>query len=330
MLPFPHNPHYVQQAREAEALSAEQRLSVIAPILDQRTTVILKGAIAAICGSIDFEEIGFFDILRWWALCGYSTAGLFDCTEGFKVKEGQTAFAQKFFDEANATGRLSYAFNRPVARITNSASNVVVTTRNGMELHAARAICTLPLNVLGDISFEPQLPLRKMRALRRKQIHQGAKVHLEVKGRQLRSWSAISFPSPRILSCLGDGITPAGNTHLVGFATNEPSLSPEQDAQSITSSAEQLHPDLALERLVWHNWAADEFAKGGWCMFGPDYSFNHLDALRESVGKLWFANADWPLGWRGFIDGAIEEGTRAAKEVAAASQEYVDLLPSSL
>jgi monoamine oxidase len=28
-----------------------------------------------------------------------------------------------------------------------------------------------------------------------------------------------------------------------------------------------------------------------------------------------FANSDWALGWRSFIDGAIEEGTRAALEV---------------
>jgi hypothetical protein len=28
-----------------------------------------------------------------------------------------------------------------------------------------------------------------------------------------------------------------------------------------------------------------------------------------------FANSDWAVGWRGFIDGAIEEGTRAAMTV---------------
>ena len=26
-------------------------------------------------------------------------------------------------------------------------------------------------------------------------------------------------------------------------------------------------------------------------------------------------SADWALGWRGFIDGGIEDGARAAKEV---------------
>lgn len=50
-------------------------------------------------------------------------------------------------------------------------------------------------------------------------------------------------------------------------------------------------------------------------MFGPDYAYKHLDALRERAGNILFASGDWALGWRGFIDGAIEEGARAAKVV---------------
>jgi monoamine oxidase len=30
---------------------------------------------------------------------------------------------------------------------------------------------------------------------------------------------------------------------------------------------------------------------------------------------VFFANSDWAVGWRSFIDGAIEEGSRAALAV---------------
>lgn len=30
--------------------------------------------------------------------------------------------------------------------------------------------------------------------------------------------------------------------------------------------------------------------------------------LREPVEHVYLANSDWAVGWRGFIDGAIEEG----------------------
>ena len=42
---------------------------------------------------------------------------------------------------------------------------------------------------------------------------------------------------------------------------------------------------------------------------------NYLQDMRASHGNVFFASADWAVGWRSFIDGAIEEGTRAASNV---------------
>jgi monoamine oxidase len=41
----------------------------------------------------------------------------------------------------------------------------------------------------------------------------------------------------------------------------------------------------------------------------------YLDDLRARHGNVFFASSDWAVGWRSFIDGAIEEGTRAALDV---------------
>lgn len=37
--------------------------------------------------------------------------------------------------------------------------------------------------------------------------------------------------------------------------------------------------------------------------------------MRARQGNIFFASSDWALGWRSFIDGAIEEGTRAGLAV---------------
>jgi len=63
---------------------------------------------------------------------------------------------------------------------------------------------------------------------------------------------------------------------------------------------------------VFHNWSKDEFAKGAWFFSPPRLLSDSLDALRQRHGNILFANSDWAIGWRSFIDGAIEEGTRAA------------------
>lgn len=51
-------------------------------------------------------------------------------------------------------------------------------------------------------------------------------------------------------------------------------------------------------------------------MFAPDSSFKHLKALQRRSGNVLFANSDWAVGWRGFIDGAIERGALAAYDVS--------------
>jgi len=39
------------------------------------------------------------------------------------------------------------------------------------------------------------------------------------------------------------------------------------------------------------------------------------EELRARHGNVFFASSDWAVGWRSFIDGAIEEGTRGALDV---------------
>jgi monoamine oxidase len=63
---------------------------------------------------------------------------------------------------------------------------------------------------------------------------------------------------------------------------------------------------------VFHNWTKDEFAKGAWYVFRPAFACEYLAALQKQSGNIRFASADWADGWRGFVDGAIEQGRRAA------------------
>jgi monoamine oxidase len=72
---------------------------------------------------------------------------------------------------------------------------------------------------------------------------------------------------------------------------------------------------MANRLKVFHNWSKDEFAKGAWFFSSPGFISSSLDALRKRHGNILFANSDWAIGWRSFIDGAIEEGTRAALTV---------------
>lgn len=250
ILPFPHNPHYAPEARKWEKTTVAQRLHSISSQLSATSMSILQGQIAAIAGSDNFEEVGYFDILRWWALAGYSTAGLYESSETFKIRKGQSFFARQFFEECQSTGCFSYAFQKEVVWVNDREDHIEVRTKDNACFTASHAISTLPLNVLGDIVFDPPLPEIKTNASKGGNIFQGAKVHFEVYGNDLRSWSAVAFPQERIFACLGDGLVDKKNTHIVAFGSNDASLSEQDDARAFIKSGKQLHPKFDVKHTV--------------------------------------------------------------------------------
>ncbi|KAJ4245835.1 hypothetical protein NW757_009690 [Fusarium falciforme] len=277
---------------------------------------ILKGLIEGIVGNEDFDNVGFFDVLRWWALSGYSTSGLYEFTEVYKIKEGQTHFALQFFKEAVLSRRLSYIFKTRVESVSDKNGSVTVTLRDGRQFRGRLLISTVPLNVLREVKFDPPLSATRDEAARIGQVHNGAKIHFKIGASETRPLSVLRYPKARMVTTLGDGRTKSnGSRHMVAFGRNDASLSTEDDAKSFYDDAREAYPDMPVEKVLWHDWSRDELAKGGWCMYRPDFAFRYQDALRRRAGNVLFASADWALGWRGFIDGAIEEGTRAAFEV---------------
>ena len=55
--------------------------------------------------------------------------------------------------------------------------------------------------------------------------------------------------------------------------------------------------------------------QGTWCSLRPHQWSRYLKALQEPSARVVFASADWANGWRGFIDGAIEQGLLAGRRV---------------
>lgn len=65
-------------------------------------------------------------------------------------------------------------------------------------------------------------------------------------------------------------------------------------------------------------------------MFRTGEAEKRLPVLRESVGPIHFANADWAHGWRGYIDGAVEQGIDAADKVRKHLQGETGVLRASI
>jgi monoamine oxidase len=255
-------------------------------------------------------------MLRWWGLCGYRWEGINEFCLYYKLKCGQTGLARRVFEDALSSNNVAASFNDAVTTIKDEGGIVTVTIASGRSYTAPKAICTIPLNVLKTIKFDPPLDEGKTAAAAEGHIDLCRKLHAEVGGVEWKSWSGTSYPGAGLIAAYGDGTTPAGNTHIVAFGCAE---IPIECTNVEQNKGAFLHyqPKWDIKRLVFHDWNEDPYARGVWCMFSPNFATKYLSVLQQDHGNVLFANSDWADGWRGFVDGAMEQGMRAAQKVAS-------------
>lgn len=69
-----------------------------------------------------------------------------------------------------------------------------------------------------------------------------------------------------------------------------------------------------VQETFTHDWANDVFSRGAWITCPPGLQREILDNLTKPFanGRVILANSDWAEGGYSFVDGAIEQGKKAA------------------
>jgi monoamine oxidase len=236
---------------------------------------------------------------------------------------GAQAFCTRIAAELGDRVRLEHA----VRAIEQTASDVAVHTTRGT-FRAPRAILALPPALLGKIEFSPALP--KERALIHTQMAAGSVI---------KCIAAYDRPFWRERGCSGEAFSPRGfvratfddssadGSHaalvafVVGDAARRLGTLPEQERrQLVLADLARLHGSAAHtpRAYVDKNWLADEWSGG--CYVGvlaPGLLTQIGVALRAPVGRLHFAGTETAVRHLGYLEGALESGERAAREVTA-------------
>jgi monoamine oxidase len=105
-----------------------------------------------------------------------------------------------------------------------------------------------------------------------------------------------------------------GHTHLVGFGPSREVLD-INDTDSVQNAVRLFIPDAKVVKTFGYEWVLDPYSQGTWCTLRPGMWSRYLRELQQPRGRVIFASADWANGWRGFIDGAIEQGLEAGRRV---------------
>ncbi|MET0822394.1 MAG: NAD(P)/FAD-dependent oxidoreductase [Aeromicrobium sp.] len=305
--PKPYEPLASPNVSEIDGMSMRDKIDSIGLPEEQRAAV--QGMWATnFSGST--AAGAYTQGLRWAALAGGSWQLMFEACATYKIEGGTTRLIESMLSDSHVDLRL----NTVVRSIATDGGTTTVELADGTSLTAAAVIVTVPLNVLGQIEFDPPLPPSAEEAARQGQTSTGVKVWARVTG-ALEPFVALGAEgSPFTLAQLE--YSDADASVIVAFGSDAAALD-GTDPRAVEQALRQWMPDVQVEEVSCHDWVADPYAGETWPMLRVGQLTAALPDLQRRHGNVFLAGADYANGWTGFIDGAIESGMRASRQVAA-------------
>jgi monoamine oxidase len=241
-----------------------------------------------------------------------------------RLEGGSQQLALQLADRLGDVVRLGV----PVISIRQDDGGVEVMHDDGL-VKAGRAIVALPPTLAARIRYSPALPPLRDQLTQQVPMGYVTKVQLaypepfwRAEGLSGSVFSlddevSVTFDnSPPDLSCgVLLGFLEGGNARLAG------KLAPEQRKELILSVFAKFFGPRAADpdEYVERDWAAEEWSRGCYGgRFGTGVWTGYGEALREPVGRIYWAGTETAEVWNGYMDGAVRSGERAAREVLTA------------
>jgi monoamine oxidase len=223
-------------------------------------------------------------------------------------------------------------YGTEVEAVEQEQSAVRVTwQRNGerQTTTADRVVCTIPFSVLRRVKVDPPFSAGKRRAI--EELPYSPVVKGIVQSRQ-RFWndenlSGTAFSDLPLNSVFHRSVNQPGTrglleSYTVGDAGRQlGKLSEGERLASITAQMTKLFPSLAAQAeggtsVVWEH---EPFARGAYAYFAPGQMAALGPHLHTVEGRVHFAGCH-TSAWPGWMQGALDSGRRAAKEVIEATR----------
>ncbi|XP_076436051.1 amine oxidase [flavin-containing]-like [Babylonia areolata] len=230
---------------------------------------------------------------------------------------------------ARSIGTDNVLLGHPVSRIQRDTGRVVLTDVQGNTYSAGHCIMALTPTLQSRIHWFPPLPASRNQMMQRLPMGSVIKTFMYYSTPFWRHkgmcGSAVIHDEEGLVSvCLDhvmhDGTFPA----IMGFVLSDTAracstMSVEERKRRISQayakafqSAEALHPVHYEEK----NWCEDEWSGGCYTvMMPPGFLTTFGQALRQPVGRVHFAGTETATQWTGYMEGAIQAGERAAREI---------------
>lgn len=174
-------------------------------------------------------------------------------------------------------------------------------------------------NVLSTLIFEPPLPVLQQKAVNKGMPHKGGKIICQLDGKhQCDIAGTLCGQSPFMFSMADNYDSAGSDTTALAFTWPNAFSAPhglEYPGTFLPALNDLLEHKASINAYMVHNWATDPYARGAWMSFRSGDMSAYAEALQQSHGRVVVASADWASGFAGFVDGAIEQGAKAAVRV---------------
>lgn len=248
-----------------------------------------------------------------------------------RIRQGTQSVSKRL---AETLPPQSVLLNSPVKQITQDGpQRISVTAADGTTINSRKVVLTVPSPVLKHINFQPALHPAKLLWSEAAGYGYYAKAMMVFK---THFWIpkgfcglAQSFTGPAAV--IRDSCSPADNTAVLTCFMGGP---PAQEWSKLprVTRIEQLLTQLGelfdakeqvkneFVEMICYEWPEDEYAGFGCpCAHLPPGVLDSVgpNALRQATGDLHFAGTETSGVWKGYMEGAVLSGERAAEEVIA-------------
>jgi monoamine oxidase len=218
-------------------------------------------------------------------------------------------------------------YGAAVVNIFRDANQVTVTfSRSGRQqsLTADRVICAIPFSVLKTIPVTPAFSRRKQRLIQQVQYTSVSRVYLQSRTRfwldaKQTGQAATDLPImsvyprtpnlPGMRGILESYTTGYWSRHMTAMSENE-------RVQTALLYMSLVHPSITknFEGGASKCWDADRWSRGAYVWFKPGEMVKQIPHIATPEGRVHFAG-EHASSWPGWMQGALESGNRAAREV---------------
>ncbi|TNN03755.1 amine oxidase [flavin-containing] [Takifugu flavidus] len=220
----------------------------------------------------------------------------------------------------------------PVYSIDQTGDMVLVKTLDNEIYSAKYVIVATPPGLNLKIHFNPELPPLRNQLIHR--VPMGSVIKCMVYYKE-NFWRKRGFCGTMVIEDEGapigltlddtkpDGSAPAIMGFILARKCRKLCVLPKEERlkriceiySKVLGTEEALHPVHYEEK----NWCEEEYSGGCYTAYFPPGIMTQFGrVLRQPVGRLYFAGTETATEWSGYMEGAVQAGERAAREVLCA------------